>query len=78
MTRKESKKYFDVLSKEQQDLINKVMHTTMDMCSELIDENIVFPEAVAYKVFKWEMLSHMMDNEYYDFKNKTWKKLNDK
>lgn len=50
------------------------MLTTMDMCSQLIEEDIVFPESMAYRAFRLEMLSHMLEDEYFDFKNKNWKK----
>ena len=39
-----------------------------------IKENIIFPEYMAYHVFKLKMLSHMLEDEYFDFKNKNWKK----
>ena len=63
-------KYYQSLPKEQQDLITNVMLATMDMCSELLKENIIFPEYMAYRVFKLKMLSHMLEDEYFDFKLK--------
>lgn len=74
MSKIDTDKCYQSLPKEQQDLIENVMLTTMDMCSELIEKNIVFPEYMAYRVFKFEMLNHMMEDEYFDFKNKNWKK----
>ena len=38
------------------------------------NENIIFPEYMAYRVFKLKMLSHMLEDEYFDFKNKNWEK----
>lgn len=37
-------------------------------------KDIVFPESMAYRAFRLEMLSHMLEDEYFDFKNKNWKK----
>ena len=74
MPKIEANKYYQSLPKEQQDLIMNVMLTTMDMCSQLIEEDIVFPESMAYRAFRLEMLSHMLEDEYFDFKNKKWKK----
>lgn len=74
MTSIEAEEHYRSLPKEQQDLIMNVMLTTMDMCSELIEKNIVFPEYMTYRVFKFEMLNHMLEDEYFDFKNKNWKK----
>ena len=42
------------------------------MCSELLKENIIFPEYMVYRVFKLKMLSHMLEDGYFDFKNKNW------
>lgn len=47
MSKIEANKYYQSLPKEQQDLIMNVMLTTMDMCSQLIEEDIVFPESMA-------------------------------
>lgn len=74
MSKIDADKYYQSLPKEQQDLITNVMLVTMDMCSELLKENIIFPEYMAYHVFKLKMLSHMLEDEYFDFKNKNWKK----
>lgn len=77
--RKDGKEYYDSLPKEQQELIYNVMLCTMDMCSELlqneINRPIMFLESMAYKVCMWEMLDHMSNNEYYNFDKKTWEKL---
>lgn len=78
MSKIDADKYYRSLPKEQQDIIMNVMLTTIDMCSELLEENIVFPESMAYRVFKLEMLSHMLEDEYFDFKNKNWKKRNER
>lgn len=77
MSEIEAEKYYLSLPKEQQKLIVDVMLTTMCMCSELTDEPIVFFETMAYKVFRLEMLSHMLENEYYDYKEKVWKNFNE-
>ena len=66
--------YLQNLPEDQQDLIDRVMLSTIDMCSEMIGEDIIFTESAMYRAFKWEMLGHMLQDEYYDFKNKVWKK----
>ena len=71
--------YYKSLPKEQQELITNVMISTMDMCNELMKDEIkypiVFTESMAYNCFRDEMLGHMLNNEYYDFNTKTWNKL---
>lgn len=69
--------YFRSLPKERQELIDNVMLSTMDMCSEMTDQPIAFHETAAYQSLKWEMLGHMLNKEYYDHSDKTWKRLND-
>lgn len=67
-------KYYKSLSEEQQKLAKDVMMSTMDVISEILDEPIVFTESVAYKAMIYEVFGHMIENEYYDHKNKVWKK----
>lgn len=66
--------YYRSLPKEQQELIDNVMLSTMDMCADLIGEAVVFPEIMAYQCMRWEMLDHMLNDEYYDHRDRTWKK----
>lgn len=74
----DGREYLRSLPQEQQELLKNTIYTTIDMCSEIMGEHIAFPEAVAYKVFAWETLSHVLKNEYFDFESKTWKKYDDK
>lgn len=76
--RMDGREYLRSLPQEQQELLKNIIYTTIDMCSEIMGEPIIFPEAVAYKVFVWETLSHVLKNEYFDFESKTWKKYNEK
>ena len=59
------KKYYDIHARKP---------TNFSRGSMSIKENIIFPEYMAYHVFKLKMLSHMLEDEYFDFKNKNWKK----
>jgi len=76
----EGDKYFNSLSKEEQDLITKVFLATIDVCSEIVTESldkpvpIFFYEDVAYKVLKYEMLGHMLADELYNANVRAWQK----
>lgn len=70
--------YLKSLPEEQQDLIDRVMLSTIDMCSEISGEDFRFTEGAMYKAFKWEMLGHMVKDDYYDPVNKVWKNMNEK
>ena len=78
--RKEGMDYYDSLSKEQKELVDKVFFSTIDICSELMTETedkpmpIFFYEAVAYKVLRGEMLGHMLAGEMYNAKVREWQK----
>ncbi len=75
MNKIEGRKYLLSLPTETQKLIDDVMATTIDMCYEFTGEDIGFFESAAYKAFKYEMMSHIIDNEYYDRKDKCWKNI---
>lgn len=74
-----AQEYYQSLDKDKQELIDKVMLCTIDMCNELNRNipkaHIMFPEDMAYKVFRKEMLEHLLDNEYYDNKTNVWHQL---
>lgn len=74
-----AQEYYQSLDKDKQELIDKVMLCTIDMCNALNCEipkaNIRFPEDMAYRVFRKEMLEHLLDNEYYDNNSNTWQQL---
>ena len=71
-SRLESYNYYRSLSRVQQELIDAIIYTTMDMCSEFTDVNLEFTESMSYKAFKLDIIGHMLDNEYFDYKTKTW------
>lgn len=75
MDYQKGKDYYNSLAEDEQKLIDDIMLTTMCMCSELTNVPCVFFERVAYKIFKYEMLTHLLDNEYYFDKDKQWKKF---
>jgi hypothetical protein len=66
--------YLDSLSKDQKDLITKVVLTTMSACSEWTDTNIMFTEDVGLRLFVNIVVGHMLEDEYYDVNTKEWKK----
>lgn len=66
--------YLDSLSKEQKELITKVVLTTMSACSEWTDTNIMFTEDVGLRLFVNIVVGHMLEDEYYDVNTKEWKK----
>ena len=78
--RREGMDYYDSLSEEQKKLVDSVFFATIDMCSQLVTESegkpfpIFFYEDVAYKVFRGEMLGHMLADEMYNAKVNEWQK----
>ena len=67
-------KYYKSLPEEEQNLIYNVMVTTIDMCNSLSNDPVIFTEAMAYRAFRNEMIGHMLNKEWYDPKDKCWKK----
>lgn len=78
--RKEGMDYYDSLSKEEKDFLNKIFFSTIDICSEYMTQSegkpmpIFFYEDVAYKCFRGEMLGHMLNDEMYNAKVDEWQK----
>lgn len=66
--------YLNSLSKDQKELITKVVLTTMSACSEWADKNIMFTEDVGLRIFVNIVIGHMLEDEYYDVNTKEWKK----
>ena len=67
--------YYKSLDDDTRRLIDKVMFTTVDICNELNHEDnhpILFYEAAAWRAFRWEMLGHMLNDEYYDGNLDKW------
>ena len=74
-SRLESYNYYRSLPRVQQELIDAIIYTTMDMYSEFTDVDIEFTEHMSYKAFKLDIIGHMLDNEYFDYNTKTWEQL---
>ena len=72
---KAGRDFYDSLSDHQKELVDNVMLATMSMCSEWTEDPLFFPEDMAYKIFRSEMLTHMCNDEYYDNDKKQWIKL---
>lgn len=78
--RREGMDYYDSLSEEQKKLVDKVFFATIDICSQFVTEcegkpfPIFFYEDVAYKVFRGEMLGHMLADEMYNANVGAWQK----
>ena len=67
--------YYKSLDDDTRRLIDNVMFTTVDICNELNYEDnhpILFYEAAALCACRWEMLGHMLNNEYYDENLDKW------
>ena len=67
--------YLNTFTKEQRLIITNIVLTTMSACSELAGQNIMFTEDIGLKFFVHIVLSHMLEDEYYDINTKEWKKL---
>lgn len=74
MDTNKAKEFFNSLPVEQQTLIDKVLLSTIDMSNELQNTDLIFFEDVAYRLFRYEMLEHMLNDEFYDPKQKNWRK----
>ena len=80
IAREKGREYYESLPKETQKLITSVFFSTIDMCSDLMTETedkpmpIFFYEDVAYRVMKYEMLGHMLNDEMYNAKVRQWQK----
>ena len=76
MTIKEVKNYYDNLSEDIKIMIDTIMFSTMNVCSELINEPLFFKNEKDYNNFRETMLYHLLNSECYDYDSKTWVKIN--
>ena len=76
MTYKEVKEYYDSLEENTKIMIDDIMFSTMNVCSELVDEPLNFKESSDYDNFREKMLYHLLNSECYDYDSKEWVSIN--
>ena len=72
MTHKELIDYYDKLDDNIKNIINDTMFATMNMCSELLNEPIIFNSEEDFSNFRETTLLHLANNEFYDYDTKKW------
>ena len=74
-TRKEVIEYYNDLDDYMKIMIDEIMSSTMNLCSELLNEPLYFKNSEDYDNFRIEMLYHLFNREYYDYDSKKWIKI---
>lgn len=72
--------YYKSLDDKTKQLINNVMHSTVDMCNMFNTEDnhpIMFYESAAWWAFRMEMLGHMLNDEFYNIRTNKWEPYED-
>ena len=76
MTQKEVIEYYDNLDDNVKIMIDDIMFSTMNVCSELVNEPLYFKDSKDYNNFRETMLYHLLNSECFDIDSKTWIKVN--
>ncbi len=67
------KKAYEEMDEQTKSLVSKVMFSTIDMINSFNpDSPFFFYEAVAWRLFREEMLGHLKNNDDWHVEDKCW------
>lgn len=77
--RKLGRETFEKMDDETKKLVIDIMFATVSLINSFTPDNPFFLyEAVGWKVFEWEMLGHLKNNEVWHIDDKCWKIADEK